>query len=149
MKIKELMTKKLYTIGPNDLLDKAFFLLSYEGIRHLPVVDKGRLIGVVSDRDLKKILGPKRSIVQSQSGTQYTVNTRKVRTVMRRGVLTIGPEEKTTDAAAIMAKRKVGCLPVVLKKDRLIGIVTATDILRAYVHLSQDFEKLIKKFNLV
>jgi len=147
MRIKELMTKKVYTVGPDDLLDKVFLLFNFESIRHVPVVDKGKLVGIISDRDMKKILGPKKKIVESEKGTQYTVHARKVRTLMSRSVTTISPEEKTSDAAAIMAKRKIGCLPVVVK-GRLVGILTATDILKAYVKLSIEMEKMIKKLDL-
>ncbi len=147
MRVKELMSTKLHTIGPDDLLDKVFILFNFESIRHLPVIEKGKIIGILSDRDLKKILGPRKKIVQSEGGTQFTINARKVKTLMSRNVTTIGPEEKTTDAAAIMAKKKIGCLPVV-KKEQLVGIITATDILKAYVQLSISMEKLIKKFEL-
>ena len=58
MRVKELMTTKIYTVGPNDLLDKVFLLFNFESIRHVPVVEKGKLVGIISDRDLKKILGP-------------------------------------------------------------------------------------------
>lgn len=61
MKVKELMSKKLTTVTPNDKLDRVFFLYSFENFRHLPVVEKNKLVGILSDRDLKKILGPKKN----------------------------------------------------------------------------------------
>ena len=147
MKVKDLMSKKLFTVGPEDMLDKVFFLFNFEAIRHLPVVDKGRLVGVLSDRDLKKILGPRKKIVSDpKDGTQITVHARKVRTLMGRKVTTIGPEEQAADAAAIMAKYKIGCLPVV-KKQKLVGIITSTDILRAYVKLSHEVNKMFRNLD--
>ena len=144
MKVKDLMSKKLFTVGPEDMLDKVFYLFNFEAIRHLPVIEKGKVIGVLSDRDLKKILGPRRKIVASKTdGTQFTVNPRKVRTIMNRGLTTIGPDEKAADAAAIMAKKKIGCLPVV-KKGKLVGMITSTDILRAYVKLAHEVDKMVK-----
>jgi len=144
MKVKELMSKKLFTVGPEDMLDKVFFLFNFEAIRHLPVVEKGKVVGVLSDRDLKKIMGPRKKIISDKDdGTQFIVHARRVRTVMHRGVTTIGPEEQAADAAAIMAKKKIGCLPVV-QKDKLVGIITSTDILRAYVKLSQEVDKMFK-----
>lgn len=147
MKVKDLMSKKVFTVGPEDMLDKVFFLFNFEAIRHLPVVEKNKLVGVLSDRDLKKIMGPRKKVVTDKdTGTQFTVHARRVRTIMHRGVMTIGPDEQAADAAAIMAKRKIGCLPVV-KKDKLVGIITATDILRAYVKLSHEVDKMFKNID--
>lgn len=147
MKVKDLMSKKLFTVGPEDMLDKVFFLFNFEAIRHMPVVEKGKVVGVLSDRDLKKIMGARKKIVTDKvDGTQFTVHARKVRTIMDRGVTTIGPDEQAADAAAIMAKRKIGCLPVV-KKGKLVGMITSTDILRAYVKLAHEVDKMFKNLD--
>jgi len=147
MKVKDLMSKKLFTVGPEDMLDKVFFLFNFEAIRHMPVIEKGKVVGVLSDRDLKKIMGARKKIVTDKvDGTQFTVHARKVRTIMDRGVTTIGPDEQAADAAAIMAKRKIGCLPVV-KKGKLVGMITSTDILRAYVKLAHEVDKMFKNLD--
>jgi len=147
MKVKDLMSKKLFTVGPEDMLDKVFFLFNFEAIRHLPVIEKGKVVGVLSDRDLKKIMGARKKIVTDKvDGTQFTVHARKVRTIMDRGVTTIVPDEQAADAAAIMAKRKIGCLPVV-KKGKLVGMITSTDILRAYVKLAHEVDKMFKNLD--
>ena len=147
MKVKDLMSKKLFTVGPEDMLDKVFFLFNFEAIRHLPVVEKGKVIGVLSDRDLKKIMGARKKIVTDKvDGTQFTVHARRVATIMNRGITTIGPDEQAADAAAIMAKKKIGCLPVV-KKGKLVGMITSTDILRAYVKLAHEVNKMFKNLD--
>jgi acetoin utilization protein AcuB len=147
MKVKDLMSTKLFTVGPEDMLDKVFFLFNFEAIRHLPVVEKGKVVGVLSDRDLKKIMGSRRKIITDKvDGTQFTVHARRVATIMNRGITTIGPDEKAADAAAIMAKKKIGCLPVV-KKGKLVGMITSTDILRAYVKLSKEVAKMFKNLD--
>ena len=143
MKVKELMSTKLITVSPEDKLDRVFFLYNFENIRHLPVVEKNKLVGILSDRDLKKILGPKKSIIEKPDGTTVQLSPRKVKNIMRRGVLTIEPEQRAADAAAIMAKRKIGALPVV-HKEKLVGIITATDILKAFVKLRNDLDKFGK-----
>ena len=79
--------------------------------------------------------------MERPDGTKFTLSTRKVRTVMRRQPFTIEPEANAADAAAIMAKRKIGALPVV-SKGKLVGIITSTDILKAFVKLS----KLVEPF---
>jgi len=141
MKVSDLMSKKVITVTPEDMVDKVFVLFHFEGIRHLPVVtEKGTLVGVISDRDIKKILGSRHTTYVQKDGTVLTVSSRKVRTIMRRQPFTIGPNEKATDAAAIMVKKKIGALPVISNK-KLVGIITATDVLKAYVNLSDAVDK--------
>ena len=91
MKVKELMSTELTTVSPNDKLDRVFFLYNFENFRHLPVVKKNKLVGILSDRDLKKILGPKKTIVENPDGTTVQLSSRKVKNIMRRNVITIEP----------------------------------------------------------
>ena len=116
-------------------------LYNFENFRHLPVVEKNKLVGILSDRDLKKILGPKNTIIENPDGTTVQLSTRRVKNIMRRGVITIEPEQRAADAAAIMAKKKIGALPVV-HKNKLVGIITATDILKAFVKLRNDLDNI-------
>jgi acetoin utilization protein AcuB len=141
MKVKDLMSTKLITVNPNDKLDRVFFLYNFENIRHLPVVENNKLVGILSDRDLKKVLGPKKTIIENPDGTTVQLSTRKVKNIMRRGVITVEPEQRAADAAAIMAKKKIGALPVV-HKNKLVGIITATDILQAFVKLRNDLDNI-------
>jgi len=141
MKVSELMTEKVVTVTPEDKVDQVFFLFHFESIRHLPVVtDKGTLVGIISDRDIKKVLGPRHKTHEQKDGTVLTVSARKVRTMMRRDPCTIGPDEKAADAAAIMVKKRIGALPVIRNK-KLVGIITATDILKAFVSLCDVVDK--------
>lgn len=138
MKVKDLMKTKVLTVSPADRVDKVFYLINFENIRHLPVVEKGKVIGMVSDRDLKKVMGSlktARSVVR-KTETIVTIRPRAVETIMRRGVVTISPDAEASEAAAIMAKRKIGALPVV-SKEKLVGIITTIDLLWAFVKLSQ------------
>jgi acetoin utilization protein AcuB len=139
MKIRELMTAKVFTVAPDDKIDRVFFLMNFEQIRHIPVIERGKVVGILSDRDLKKVFGSlKNSEINSRNDNQnivYSVKSREVRTIMRRGVISIHPNAEAYEAASIMAKRKIGALPVV-KNDKLVGIISATDILRAFVRMS-------------
>ncbi len=144
MKVRDLMTRKVITATAEDKVDRIFFLFHYENIRHIPIVsEKGKLVGIISDRDIKKILGPRQKQHESKDGTVLTVSARKVRTIMRREPVTISPEEKAADAASIMVKRKIGALPVI-NKGKLVGIITATDILKAFVKLCDIVEPFSK-----
>lgn len=139
MKVKDLMTKNVLTVAPNDNVDRVFFLINFENIRHVPVVEKDKLVGIVSDRDLKKVLGSPKKFLEKPDGRSITISSRKVRTLLKRAPITIEPQQRAADAAAIMAKKKIGALPVV-HKGKLVGIITATDILKAFVKLSDILE---------
>jgi len=139
MKVKELMSTKLVTVDPDDRLDRVFFLLTMENIRHLPVIDQNKLVGILSDRDIKKTLAPKKNFIERRSGTTIQLSTSKVKSIMKRGIITIKPESRAADAAAIMVKRKIGVLPVT-HKDKLVGIITASDILKAFVKMSNTLD---------
>lgn len=140
MKVRELMQPSVYTVRPDDMIDRVFFLLHYEKIRHLPVMEKKKVVGIVTDRDLYKALGPKsrsQGMEQAEGETALHVIPRKVRSIMRRGVITIGPEEDAAKAATMMARKKIGALPVT-QGDELVGIITATDILLAFARQCQE-----------
>jgi len=91
MRVKDLMKTKVMTVSPDDRADKVFFMLNFEKIRHLPVVERDRVVGILSDRDLKKVLGSLklRRTVAGKGEMIVAVRSRTVRTIMRRGVITI------------------------------------------------------------
>ena len=135
------MTKKLIALSSEDKVDRLFFLFNFENIRHVPVVtNKGVLVGIVSDRDLQKLLGAHKKELERPDGTTLMLSTRKILTVMRRQPYHIEPGAKAVDAAAIMAKKRIGALPVV-SKGKLVGIITSNDILRAFVKMSNMLEQ--------
>lgn len=143
MRVEELMTSKVFTIDPHDMIDRVFFLIHYERVRHLPVVEKGKVIGMVSDRDMYKALGPKsnsNAIEGNKSGTELHVIPKKVQNIMRRGVISVSPDTLASDAAALMADNRIGALPV-LKGDKLVGILSSTDILRVFSKLEHAKEE--------
>ncbi|MFK5950105.1 MAG: CBS domain-containing protein [Methylococcales bacterium] len=134
MLVEELMTSHVFTVEPHDMIDRVFFLIHYEKVRHLPVIEKGKLVGMVSDRDMYKALGPKsnsNAIEANKTGTELHVVPKKVMNIMRRGITSISPDTLASDAAATMADQKVGALPVV-RDNKLVGILSATDILRVF-----------------
>jgi acetoin utilization protein AcuB len=137
MKVRELMQESVYTVKPEDLIDRVYFLLRYEKIRHLPVLEKKTVVGIVSDRDLYKALGPKsrsKAIQEEEGESSLQVIPRKVRSIMRQGVITIEPDQEAATAATMMAEKKIGALPVI-QDGKLVGIITRTDILVAFADL--------------
>lgn len=126
------MTDVIITIDPDGSVASARDLMWRTNIRHLPVVDSDRLIGIVSDRDVRGAAD-----VIGLSGTQRALaagSYRAVRTVMSTAVQTVWPRDTVVYAASVMAQWRIGALPVV-SDDRLVGIITTTDCLRALVAL--------------
>ena len=127
MLVKDIMRSPVTVIPPGTTLGEAFELFQSRGFRHLPVVDQGRLVGVLTDRDL-------RATTSNLSGTPHTAKD-LVSTAMTSPVLTADPLDPVEDAARIMRAHKIGCLPV-LDGAELVGILTGMDILDALILLT-------------
>jgi CBS domain-containing membrane protein len=126
--VRDIMMSSPVTLKPDDTLDLANDVITLGRIRHLPIVDDGKLVGIISERDLmgaatKQIFGLKQT---RQSALLKSV---AVKDVMKKRVITVEPAADITEAAHLMAEKKIGCLPVV-STGVLIGLVTTTDILR-------------------
>jgi CBS domain-containing membrane protein len=131
--VKEIMTQDVSTLGRNDTLDVADDMMTLERIRHLPVLDEGRVVGVVSQRDLfRSALAV--ALGYGENAQKRLLRTLRVKEVMREPAITISPEATAKEAARLMLEYKIGCLPVV-EGHTLVGIVTETDILRYVVSL--------------
>jgi acetoin utilization protein AcuB len=117
--VREAMTARPATVAPGDSVASAAAIMRRGRFRHLPVVDDDVLVGVVSERDLYR-------------GDGVEPSQRAVRSVMSAETITIAPDDPLEEAARIMLENKVGCLPVV-EEGRLTGIVTESDIFRAFV----------------
>ena len=126
--VTEIMMGSPVTLGPEDTLDLANDVISLGRIRHIPVVDAGRLVGLLSERDL---MGAAASHVfgLKQKSKSALLKSVLIRDVMKKRVVTVAPETSIKDAAHLMADKKIGCLPVV-SDGAIVGLVTTTDILR-------------------
>ncbi len=127
------MTPDPVTILPDATLTEARALLDQHRIRHLPVVDGEKLLGIITDRDIRmaSFPGPPG---RPTSETETLLGLIKVRDVMSRGVITIHPEASIGQAARLLVSRKFGGLPVV-EGERLVGIITVTDVLEALAEI--------------
>jgi CBS domain-containing protein len=130
-RVKDIMAKEVSTVGRNDALDLADDVMTLERIRHLPVLDEGRVVGVVSQRDLfRSALAA--ALGYGEKGQKMLLKTLRVKEVMSEPAITVSPEATVKEACHLMIENKIGCLPVV-EGHTLVGIVTETDVLRHVV----------------
>jgi CBS domain-containing protein len=135
MTIRELMTGGVITVHPETPVLEARDLMTRERIRHLLVTEpNGALGGIVTDRDIRLNL-PSRATSLSVWEINHLLTKLTVGEVMTRSVITIGPDRPARDGARIMLDHKIGALPVV-EGGRLVGIITETDLVRAFVRMS-------------
>ncbi|MGE5700988.1 MAG: CBS and ACT domain-containing protein [Clostridia bacterium] len=130
MRLVEIMRKNPKTVSPTDNIGTALRLLRENRIRHLPVIDDGKLVGIVSDRDLRDALP---SILLSHENEEDVLK-RPVTEIMRHHVITGHPLDFLEDAAKTVYMHKVGSLPIV-EGDQLVGIITESDLFLNLVEL--------------
>jgi acetoin utilization protein AcuB len=131
MLVRDWMTKDPHTVPPSTPVMEAMQLLREAGYRRLPVVKDGKLLGIVTDRDLKEAT-PSKATSLSVYELNYLLSKLTLKDVMRTPVITIGPDEAIEQAALTMEEHRVSGLPVV-EKGVIVGILTITDLLRAFV----------------
>ena len=131
MLVRDIMQDHPVSATPETRLPQLVRLLQRRGFRHVPIVEGGKLVGIVSDRDVKQSMtsaalmteGPERARLLDELTAGQ---------IMTRRVTTIGPTGGVEEAARLMATRKISALPVT-EDDRLLGIVTETDVLHLFV----------------
>jgi acetoin utilization protein AcuB len=131
MKIRDLMTAKPITTGPDTPVIDARTLMLGKRIRHLLVTDGPKLVGMVTDRDIRLNL-PSPATSLSVWEVNYLLARLTVASVMTKALVTVSPERDPRDAAVLMLDHQIGALPVV-DGGQLVGIITETDLLRAFV----------------
>lgn len=130
--VKDYMATDVITVDADESLRLAEDIMDMGRIRHLPVMRAGKLVGIVSQRDLFRaslstLLHHRRADVEL---FEHSVN---VAEIMSDKVVTVSPETPLKEAAGIMLTKKIGCLPVVDENDSLLGLITETDVLRCFV----------------
>ena len=116
------MTTKVRTVAPTDSVEHARDCLKRYRINQVPVVARGKLLGIVTDRDIRSSLGRGRATVSHQ----------RVQSVMSRPAIALGSHSTLLNAADVMRQSRIGAVPIV-RGETLVGIVTRSDILDAFV----------------
>jgi acetoin utilization protein AcuB len=133
MLVGERMSHPVISITPDMPIIDALNLMKRERIRRTPVVREGKLIGIVSDKDLLNA-SPSQATSLSVWEMNYLLSKVKVKDVMTKKVLTVAEETPIEEAARIMADNKIGGLPV-MRNDHVVGIITETDLFKIFLEL--------------
>jgi acetoin utilization protein AcuB len=129
LRVRDAMTRDVITVEPDASAAQAWGLCRERNIRHLPVVEGGRLVGIVSDRDLRDLSPPRDTPDQ-----ENTLGWVRIRDMMSAEVVTAYPLDTIEHAARVIYEHKFNCLPVVADGG-LVGIITSSDLVRTLVEL--------------
>ena len=136
MKVSDRMTREVMTLKEEQSLREALTLQQLHKIRHIPVVADGRVVGILTDRDLKRA-SP--SLLSGIDQKQYDelLETIRVGQIMTRNPHTVTPATPLKHVAEILIDRKFGALPVI-ENNLLVGIITEIDLLRALYEMLDE-----------
>jgi acetoin utilization protein AcuB len=129
------MSKPVITAEKNDSMQRAATLMKENRIRLLPVIDKGKLCGILSDRDLKRASASDATSLDVHE-LLYLISKIKVAGIMTRNVVTVHQDWTVEEAANLMLERKISGVPVVDDNGRLCGVITQTDLFKATLYIT-------------
>ena len=135
MLVKNWMSKNVITIDVNDSMQDAMRILKKNGIRMLPVMRKGKLVGIVTDRDLKKASASDATTLDVHE-LLYLLTKIKVKDIMTRDPITVPPDYTVEETARVLLDNKISGAPVVDQKGKVIGTITQTDIFKVLIALT-------------
>ncbi|MBY0124122.1 acetoin utilization AcuB family protein [Bacillus sp. S/N-304-OC-R1] len=132
MIVEEIMRKNVVALSKDDIIANAIRLMNENKIRHLPIIDENQhLIGLVTDRDIRDATPS--ILFETEKFKELLQNPLEM--IMRTDIITGHPLDFVEEVSAIIYEHRIGCLPI-LKDDKLVGIVTETDLLRTLVELT-------------
>lgn len=123
MKVGDWMVRDVVSVSQDHTIQDCVDLMKKHSIRHLPVLENGRLVGLVTEGDLRQVFLA--SLIEELS----------IRDVMINDPITVTPDTEIEDAAKVIFYNKIGGLPVVDEQEKLQGIITVADILAAFIEL--------------
>ncbi|MBI2997025.1 MAG: CBS domain-containing protein [Deltaproteobacteria bacterium] len=138
-KVRDRMCSSVISVTSDDTLKTAMDLLARKKIRELPVIEKSRLVGIVTDRDLREI-APSYPLFRDSQEIRQHLKRLKVADAMTVDPLVVDPEAPLVSAAEMLLRYQIGALPVV-ENQRVVGIVSVSDILKAYIEQNRRGQK--------
>jgi acetoin utilization protein AcuB len=136
MLVQGWMSVDVITVDEDTSMMKASIIMKENKIRCLPVVDKGgKVVGIVTDRDLRDA-SPSKATTLDVYELNYLLSSMKIRDIMTREIVYVRPDETAEFAALLMLENKISSLPVVNNKNRLVGIITQTDIFKLLISIA-------------
>jgi acetoin utilization protein AcuB len=133
MFVKTKMTTNPFTVSPEQTIPDAHEIMARHGVKRLPVMKSGRLVGVVSKEDIDRY-SPSKATSLSMGEITYLLSKTRIRQIMSKNLITISPDALLEEAATLMRDNKVSFLPVV-DHDKLVGIITESDIFDSFIEL--------------
>jgi acetoin utilization protein AcuB len=135
MHVANWMSHPVHSVKPMDSLHHARVLMEEHRVNQLPVAVNGRLVGIVSDRDLRDAFP---SVFDHHGSQDRSIDAAliPVEAVMTTNVLTLGPSDSVAAAAALMRRERIGAVPIV-ERGKLVGILARSDVLEAFVGLDE------------
>ncbi|RLJ82078.1 acetoin utilization AcuB family protein [Planococcus citreus] len=130
MLVEEIMKKDVFTLRSDQTVQDVLDLFEEKRIRHAPIVDDGKVVGIVTDRDLKDAMPSMFTV--SPKGEPYK---KKVSEIMTKNPMIAHPLDFVEEIALLFYEQKIGCLPVV-SQNELVGFLTETDLLYTYIELT-------------
>ncbi len=129
-RVSEVMRAEVATLAPGERLDLADDVMRLGRVRHMPVLEDGRVVGLVSTRDTLAASLTK-ALEFDPAARRAFLRSVEVSEVMTRDLVTVEPDATLREAAALMVERKIGALPVVKPDGTMVGLITETDLLVA------------------
>jgi acetoin utilization protein AcuB len=135
MLVKDWMTKDPVTITDETSMMKAIHLMKERRFRRLPVLHEGKLVGMVTDRDLKEA-SPSKATTLDVHELYYLLAELQIKEIMTKNPLSLSPEDTVEHAAQLMLEKTISGLPVVDNNGKLVGIITQSDVFKAFIHIT-------------
>ena len=135
MLVTNWMSKNIITVDENDSMQDAMKLLKEHDIRMLPVMKKGKLVGIVTDRDLKRASASDATTLEVHE-LLYLLTRIKVKNIMTKEVITVPPDFTVEETTLVLQKNKISGAPVVDSEGQLVGTITQTDLFRVLISLT-------------
>jgi len=135
MLVANWMSRNIITVDENDSMHDAMKLLKENDIHMLPVLKKGKLVGIVTDRDLKKASASDATTLEIHE-LFYLLTRIKVKNLMTKEAITVPSDFTVEETAQVLQKNKISGVPVVNTEGQIVGTITKTDLFRVLISLT-------------